>query len=58
MLTGRYLLPFMTIFGAGAAIVASALPRRIGPPMAAVALVACFALQLTAVGAMVVRFYV
>jgi hypothetical protein len=57
VMTGRYLLPFMVLFGVGVAVLCAQLPRRFGPPAAAAVLVAAFGLHLAALGALLERFH-
>lgn len=57
ILTGRYFLPFVVLIGLAVAVIASWLPRRLGPPAAALVLSCAFALQLASLGALLVRYY-
>lgn len=55
--TGRYLLPLLPLFGAAVALVASRLPRRTGPLLAAVVIGCALVLQAMSVGLLLERFY-
>jgi hypothetical protein len=57
LITGRYLLPLIALFGLAIAFVCAHLPRRIGPPIAALLLGTGVLLQLSGLGMTVVRFY-
>jgi hypothetical protein len=58
VITGRYLLPLMTIYGLGIALAVSWLPRRIAGVAGGVVLGGLMLLQLAAMGIVVERFYV
>jgi hypothetical protein len=57
VLTGRYLLVFLPLLGAAVATLISWVPRRAGPALAGGLLSGAFALQLAALGAMIVRMH-
>jgi hypothetical protein len=58
VMTGRYLLPFVALLGAGVAALVSWLPVPVRAPAAAAAVFGALALQLSALGALVHRFHV
>ena len=55
--TGRYLLPLLPLAGAAVAVVASRMPRRAGPLLAALVIAGAVVLQLLGAGLMLERFY-
>jgi 4-amino-4-deoxy-L-arabinose transferase-like glycosyltransferase len=57
LITGRYLMPMISIFGVSIAFVCSTLPRRVGATLAGVILGAGVALQLSGLALSVARFY-
>ncbi len=57
LIVGRYLLPLVAVFALAAAFVATSLPRRLGPLLAALLLGAAVALQLGGLGMVALRFY-
>jgi hypothetical protein len=57
VLTGRYLLPLLPLFGAGIALVARAVPRRAGVVVAGVILGGGIVLQFWSLGHVLERFY-
>jgi hypothetical protein len=57
VITGRYLLPLIPLFGVAIGIVIKALPRVAAAPAAGVLLGAGVALQLTSAGLLLERFY-
>jgi 4-amino-4-deoxy-L-arabinose transferase-like glycosyltransferase len=57
LIVGRYLLPMISLFGLAIAFTAGALPRRLGPPLAAVILSAGVLLSLAGIGITMARFY-
>lgn len=57
LIVGRYLLPIVGIFALAVTFVATSLPRRLGPLLAAVLLGAAVALQLGGLGMTLLRFY-
>jgi 4-amino-4-deoxy-L-arabinose transferase-like glycosyltransferase len=57
IVTARYLLPLISLFGAAVALVAKALPRRAAGVFAGLLLVVGVALQLGSIGLLVERFY-
>jgi hypothetical protein len=57
VITGRYLLPLMPLYGAGIALAIGWLPRRIALPVGAVAVVGLTVLQLDALALVFARFY-
>jgi hypothetical protein len=57
LIVGRYLLPMISLFGLAIAFTVGSLPRRLGPPVAAVVLAAGVLLSLTGIGITAVRFY-
>ena len=50
LIVGRYLLPMVSLFGLAIAFTAGALPRRLGPPLAAVILAMGVLLSLAGIG--------
>jgi hypothetical protein len=58
VLTGRYLLPAVALYGAAAAWVCSSLPRRAGLVVAAILIAGSALLAVGGVGLSVERFYV
>ena len=57
LIVGRYLLPMISLFGLPIAFTVGSLPRRLGPPVAAVILSAGVLLSLAGVGMTMARFY-
>jgi 4-amino-4-deoxy-L-arabinose transferase-like glycosyltransferase len=57
VITGRYLLPAIALYGAAIAWVASSLPRRLGLPLAALLLGLSALLAVGGIGLSLVRFY-
>jgi hypothetical protein len=57
VVTGRYLLPLITIYGLGIALAVSWLPRRLAGVAGGVVLGGLAVLQLSAIGILVERFY-
>ncbi len=57
IITGRYLLPAVAIYGVAAAWVMSSLPRRAGPVVAASVLSISAVLALSGIGLTALRFY-
>jgi 4-amino-4-deoxy-L-arabinose transferase-like glycosyltransferase len=57
VITGRYLLPAVALYGVAAAWVCASLPRRIGLPLAGVLLGAAVLLAVGGVGISAERFY-
>jgi len=57
LIVGRYALPLVSLLGLAVAFVATSLPRRLGPLLAAAVLGGGVALQLGGLGLTVVRFY-
>ena len=57
LIVGRYLLPMVSLFGLAIAFTLGSLPRRLGPPMAALVLALGVLLSLGGIGITVVRFY-
>ena len=57
VVTGRYLLPLITIYGLGVALAVSWLPRRLAGVAGGVVLGGLALLQLSAMGILVERFY-
>ena len=57
IITGRYLLPAVGIYGVAAAWVMSSLPRRAGPVVAASVLSISAVLALSGIGLTALRFY-
>ena len=57
VMTGRYLLPAVAIYGVAAAWVMSSLPRRVGPVVAASVLSISAVLALSGIGLTALRFY-
>jgi hypothetical protein len=57
IITGRYLLPLIPLFGLAIGIVVKALPRAVAAPVAGVLLATGIALQLTSAGLLLERFY-
>ena len=57
VITGRYLLPGVALYGVAIAFVASSLPRRLGPLVAGAILGAATLLALGGLGLGVARFY-
>jgi hypothetical protein len=58
VITGRYLLPAVALYGAAAAWVCASLPRRVGLPLAGVLLGISVLVAVGGVGLSVERFYV
>jgi 4-amino-4-deoxy-L-arabinose transferase-like glycosyltransferase len=58
IITGRYLVPLLALFGVAVAFVVGALPRRVGAVAAGVALGTGVILNLALVGMTLTRFYV
>lgn len=57
VITGRYLLPLMPLYGAGIALAVGWLPRRVALPAGAVAVAGLTVLQLDALALLFTRFY-
>jgi hypothetical protein len=57
VITGRYLLPLMPLYGAGIALAIGWLPRRVALPIGAVAVAGLTVLQLDALAVLFARFY-
>jgi len=57
IITGRYLLPLVVLYGLGVALAVSWLPRRVSAYAAGVVLSALVLLQLGAMGILLERFY-
>jgi len=57
VLTGRYLLPLIPLYGVAVALVAGALPRRLGVALAGLLIGASGALQFVGGGLLLERFY-
>ena len=57
LIVGRYLLPLVGVFALAVTFVATSLPRRLGPLLAALLLGAGVALQLGGLGMVLLRFY-
>jgi 4-amino-4-deoxy-L-arabinose transferase-like glycosyltransferase len=57
VITGRYLLPLISIYGLGIALAVGWLPRRVGAVAGAVVLAGLCVLQIGAMGILVERFY-
>jgi len=57
VITGRYLLPVLALFGLAAAFTVGSLPRRLAAPVAGVLLGAAVVLCLGALGTTFTRFY-
>ncbi len=57
VLTGRYLLVFIPLFGCAVAALVSWVPRRAGPAVAGGLLSGALALQLAGLGALIVRMH-
>jgi hypothetical protein len=57
VITGRYLLPLMPLYGAGIALAVGWLPRRAAVPLGVVALTGLTVLQLDALALLFARFY-
>jgi len=57
LITGRYLLPLVAIFGLALATVVAGLPKRLAPITAAVLIGALFVLSIIALGSTLERFY-
>jgi hypothetical protein len=57
VITGRYLLVLVPLFGAGVAFALSALPGRVRAVATGAALAGAFVLQIAALGEVVGRFY-
>ena len=57
LLTGRYLLPLVGLFGVGVAFVVGSLPRRVGAVLAGLLLAGGVLLELAGLGLSVSRFY-
>ncbi len=57
VITGRYLLPLISLYGAGIAFAVGWMPRRVAVPLGAVALVGLTVLQLNAFALVFARFY-
>jgi 4-amino-4-deoxy-L-arabinose transferase-like glycosyltransferase len=57
IVVGRYLLPLIALFALAVTFVATSLPRRLGPPFAAVVLACGVLLQLAGLGLTAIRFY-
>jgi hypothetical protein len=57
VITGRYLLTLMPLYGAGIALAVAWLPRRVGVAVGAVVLVGLSVLQVQALALLFERFY-
>jgi 4-amino-4-deoxy-L-arabinose transferase-like glycosyltransferase len=57
VITGRYLIPAIALYGVGAAWVTSSLPRRVGVPLAGALLGLSTLMAVGAIGLSVERFY-
>jgi hypothetical protein len=57
IITGRYFLPLIGLFGTGVALIARTLPPRLGAAFAGAVLAAGVCLQLTSLGLLVERFH-
>ena len=57
VVTGRYLLPLLPLYGCAIALVARLLPARAGPVFAGVVIGAAVALQMLSAGMLLERFY-
>jgi hypothetical protein len=57
VITGRYVLPLVALFGAAVGVVINALPRPVALPATAVVVGAGVAMQFVAVGLVLERFY-
>jgi Predicted membrane protein (DUF2142) len=57
VITGRYLLPLMPLYGAGIALAVGWLPRRAAVPLGAATLAGLTVVQLDALGLVFARFY-
>lgn len=57
LIVGRYALPLVSLLGLAVAFVATSLPRRLGPLLAAAVLAGGVLLQLAGLGLTAVRFY-
>jgi hypothetical protein len=57
VMTGRYLLPLITIYGLGIALAVSWLPRRVAGVAGGIVLGGLALLQLSAMGILLERFY-
>jgi hypothetical protein len=57
LITGRYLLPLVSLFGLAIAFTVGSLPRRIGPLVGAVILAVGVLLSFDAIGITMARFY-
>jgi hypothetical protein len=57
IITGRYLLPCVALYGVAAAFVCTSLPRRLGPVLAGALLGASALLSLGGIGLTLERFY-
>jgi len=57
LVTGRYFLPLVSLFGVGIAFVLASLPRRAGPVVAGAVLGGLVALSLGGLGITLARFY-
>jgi hypothetical protein len=57
LITGRYLLPLVSLFGLAVAFTVGCLPRRIAPLIGAVILAIGVLLSLDAIGITMARFY-
>ena len=57
LIVGRYLLPMVSLFGLAIAFTLGSLPKRLGPPMAALVLALGVLLSIGGIGITVVRFY-
>lgn len=57
LIVGRYLLPMVSLFGVAIAFTVGALPRRVGPPVAAVILAGGVLLSLAGVASTMASFY-
>jgi hypothetical protein len=57
LITGRYLLPMISLFGLAIAFTVGSLPRRVGPPVGAAILSIGVLLSLAGIGLTAARFY-
>jgi hypothetical protein len=57
VITGRYLLPLMPLYGVGIALAVGWLPRRLAVPLGSVVLVGLTVLQVDALALLFARFY-
>lgn len=57
IITGRYLLPLVWVYGIAVALAVASLPRRVAPIAGGVAVSGALLLQLAAIGLLFARFY-